>query len=146
MLQMLHLLHVKNQRLGHAEFAYKLPTSAYKLPSQKVKSLHILHDSIYMILYIRLYIRSFSILCNFCSRVADVARQKVCLVRACARRLVRKGDETGTVAGRHSDCLTKGKSHKNSEVKNTGNVVVHFSIIYEVGNKSNLSNQPNPHH
>ena len=45
--------------------------------------LHILHDSIYMILYKILYIISYSALYIFCSHVAKVARLNVCI--ACVR-------------------------------------------------------------
>ncbi len=77
------MLHTQCQYLSLAEFAYKLPTSAYKLPTRKVIGLHILHDSIYMILYKNLYIVSFSVCCIFCSIVANVARQNV--YHACVR-------------------------------------------------------------
>lgn len=83
MLQVLQMLHIQFQYISLAEFAYKLPTSAYKLPTKKVMKLHILHDSIYMILYNIIYYTSFSTSCNFCSRVAKVARQNVCI--ACVR-------------------------------------------------------------
>lgn len=85
MLQVLQLLHTNFQGIGFADFAYNLPTSAYKLSTKKAICIQELHDSIYMILYNILYNSSFSTVCKICSFVANVARQNVCLAYARAK-------------------------------------------------------------
>ena len=133
------MLHTQCQHLSLAEFAYKLPTSAYKLPTKKVIGLHILHDSIYMILYKILYIVSLSVCCIFCSNVADVARQNVSRVCEHLYIIIR------TIGQTYSSKLFLSKWYglftfklkiinkkwANSDKINAVNVVVHVGLIYE---------------
>lgn len=85
-------------------------------------------------------------LCNLCRRVADVAHQKVYLVRACAKGLVQDLGHIASGGGDFYTAIANGKCCKKSDVRNTNNAVVRFRFIYEDRKDINLFNKSNPHH